>query len=184
MILPIFVYGQPVLRKKAEEINPDYPALDKLLTDMWETMDKCDGVGLAAPQIGVSVRLFVIDAGSFSEDYPETDGFRKAFINPEIEETFGEEKLFNEGCLSLPSLREDVKRNDSIKIKYCDENFQIKTEEYSGILARIIQHEYDHLEGKMFIDRLSPLRRRLLKKKLDAISIGKVDVAYKIKIVK
>jgi peptide deformylase len=181
MVMPIYVYGQPVLRKKAIEISADYPDLNELLENMWETM-KSDGVGLAAPQVGKSIRLFVIDATPFAEDFPEADGFRKIFINPVILERNGENEKFNEGCLSIPGIREDIIRKNKIRIKYYDEKFKLHEEDFSGIKARIIQHEYDHLEGKLFIDHLSPIKRRLLKSKLDAITIGKVEVKYKIKI--
>jgi peptide deformylase len=183
MVMPIYVYGQPVLRKKAVEIPADYPGLNELLENMWETM-KSDGVGLAAPQIGKSIRLFIIDATPFAEDFPEADGFKKVFINPVILERKGENEKFNEGCLSLPGIREDIMRKNEIRIKYYDEKFKLHEQDFSGIKARIILHEYDHLEGKLFIDLLSPIKRRLLKARLDAIMIGKVEVKYKIKIPK
>lgn len=181
MIVPIYVYGQPVLRKKAEEIDKNYPQLDQLLENMWDSM-KSDGVGLAAPQIGLSLRIFVIDAAPFAEDHPEVATFHQAFINPVMIEYFGEQENFNEGCLSLPGIREDVIRKSSIRIQYFDEQFILHQEEFTGLKARIIQHEYDHLEGKLLIDYLSAVRRRLLKPKLDAILSGKVEVKYKIKV--
>jgi len=147
---------------------------------MWETMYKTDGIGLAAPQIGKSVRVFVIDASYLAEDYPETKDFKRAFINAHIVEESGEEWDFNEGCLSIPGIREDVNRKSKIKIQYVNENWEPQEEEFEGALARVIQHEYDHLDGKMFTDRLSPIRRRLLKGKLAAITKGKVDIKYKI----
>lgn len=183
MVMPIYVYGQPVLRKKAIAIPNDYLHLTELIENMWETM-KNDGVGLAAPQVGLSIRLFVIDATPFAEDFPEADGFRKVFINPVIIERKGEDETFNEGCLSLPGIREDIIRKNEIRIKYYDEKFKVHEADFSGIKARIIQHEYDHLEGKLFIDLLSPIKRRLLKSKLDNIMVGKVEVKYKIKIPK
>mgnify|MGYP000020590874 CR=1 FL=1 len=181
MKLPVYVYGHPVLRKKAAEITPAYPQLEQLLVDMWETM-KSDGVGLAAPQVGLSIRLFVIDASPFAEDFPEAEGFRQVFINPVMLEQKGEDEKFNEGCLSLPGIREDIVRKNRIRIKFFDEQFKEHCEEYHGIRARIIQHEYDHLEGKLFIDYLSPVKRRLLKSRLDAIRNGKIEVKYKIKL--
>ncbi len=184
MLLPIYVYGQPVLRKIAKEINKDYPNLKEFLANMFETMETSDGVGLAAPQVGESIRLFVIDGSPFQEDDPSMKDFRKAFINAKILERYGEDKIFNEGCLSLPGIREDITRKSTIKITYYDEDFNFHEEEFEGLKARIIQHEYDHTEGKLLIDHLTPLRRRILKRKLTEISKGEVDTAYKIKIVK
>jgi peptide deformylase len=181
MVMPIYVYGHPVLRKKAVEISADYPGLKELIENMWETM-KSDGVGLAAPQLGLSIRLFVIDAAPFAEDFPEAADFRQVFINPVILERKGENEKFNEGCLSIPGIREDILRKSEIRIRYLEENFKQHEKDFSGIKARIILHEYDHLEGKLFIDHLSPIKRRLLKAKLNNITIGKVEVKYKIKI--
>jgi peptide deformylase len=180
MILPIAVYGHPVLRKKAKEISADSENLDKLIADMFDTMYKSDGVGLAAPQINKSIRLIVIDATPFEEDDPSLKDFKKVIINPEILEFTGEKEAFNEGCLSLPNIREDVVRPNTIKIRYFDENFNEFTEVWDGIKARVVQHEYDHLEGKLFIDRISPIRKRLINSKLNAIAKGKTIPNYKI----
>lgn len=184
MKYPITVYGDPVLRKKAKAIEKDHPKLDEIIENMWETMYYSDGVGLAAPQVGMSIRMFVIDASSGADEEPELEDFKKVFINPEIIETKGEEWTMNEGCLSLPEIREDVNRPDEVTIKYLDENFEEHLETYKGFAGRVIQHEYDHLEGVMFVDHLSPLRKRLLKGKLLAISKGKVQPHYRIKIPK
>lgn len=179
MILPIYVYGHPILRKVAVDIDKDYEGLDKLLKDMWQTMYETDGVGLAAPQIGKSIRLFVIDAEPFEEFDPKTKGFKRTFINAQIVERGGEKWTMQEGCLSIPNVHEDIDREDFIRIKYYDENWELHEEEYDGYRARVIQHEYDHLEGKMFIDHVSPIRKRLLKSKLSAISTGKARCAYR-----
>ena len=184
MIYPIYVYGQPVLRRVAKEIDKNYPNFEEFLTNLFETMEKTDGVGLAAPQVGESIRIFVTDGSAFVEDDETMKDFRKAYINPIITERSGEDITMNEGCLSLPTLREDITRKSAIRITYFDENFQFHDEVFEGWKARIIQHEYDHLEGKMFIDHLSPLRKRIIKRKLNDISKGNVDIAYKIKIVK
>ncbi|MCG3164667.1 MAG: Peptide deformylase [Bacteroidia bacterium] len=181
MILPIVAYGDPVLKKTAEEIDSDYPGLDKLIQDMYETMYSSKGVGLAAPQIGKSIRLFVIDASPFEDEYPELRDWKRTFINPRILEEDGEEWNFNEGCLSIPGIREDVERKPELILEYEDENFELHEEKFEGIIARVIQHEYDHLEGVLFTDRLSPLKKRLLKGKLNDISKGIVDVNYKMK---
>lgn len=172
------------MRKKAKTIEKDHPKLDEIIENMWETMYYSDGVGLAAPQVGLSLRLFVIDASSGADEEPELEGFKKVFINPEIIETNGDEWTMNEGCLSLPEIREDVDRPDEVTIKYLDENFEEHLETYKGFAGRVIQHEYDHLEGVLFVDHLSPLRKRLLKGKLLAISKGKVRPHYRIKIPK
>lgn len=182
MILPVTIYGDPVLRKIAKPIDQDYDGLAQFIENMWETMYHSDGVGLAAPQVGRSVRVFVIDATALGDEEPELADFKKVFINAEIIERKGEEEAMNEGCLSLPGLREDVTRKTEIVIRYLDENFQEHEEEYSGFAARVIQHEYDHLEGKMFVDHLSPLRKRLLKGKLSNITKGKIRVGYKVRI--
>lgn len=184
MILPVIVYGNPILRKVSENITPAYPKLNDIIKNMWDTMYVADGVGLAAPQIGYSIRLFVIDGTSLAEDDPLCDGFKRTFINANIVEESGDAWAFNEGCLSLPGVREDVNRKAKIKIQYQDENFNTVVEELDGIRARIVQHEYDHLEGKLFIDHINMLRKRLLKKKLSNIEIGNVDVTYKIKVLK
>lgn len=181
MILPIFVYGSPVLRKIARDITQEEPGLSKLMDDMWETMYSSDGIGLAAPQIGLSLRLFVIDGTELKEDDPSLDGFKKVFINAKLLSEVGQEWAYKEGCLSIPNIKEDVMRKSTITLEYLDENFEKHTETFEGMKARIIQHEYDHLQGVMLVDRINPLRRRLLKGKLMAISKGKVDVAYKIK---
>jgi peptide deformylase len=182
MIFPIVVYGDPILRKKAEPIGPDYPGLAEFLTDFWETMYAADGVGLAAPQVGHSIRIFVIDASAGAEDDPSLKDFKKTFINAEIVERSGEMKVFEEGCLSLPEIRENVTRPDTVRIRYFDENFTEHDETYSGFVARIIQHEYDHIEGRLFVDYLAPLKRKLLKNRLLNISKGKVTPKYKIRV--
>ena len=184
MVYPIVVYGSPLLRRRAVEIKKDYKDLKKLIDDMYETMYKSDGIGLAAPQIGKSVRIFVIDGTDLEEDDPSMADFRKIFINPEIVDETGEEWVYSEGCLSLPKIREDVERKSKITIQYYDENWEFHEEEYDGLKARIIQHEYDHLDGVLFIDYLTPLKKRLLKGKLNDITKLKVDVEYKIKVVK
>lgn len=181
MIKSVFTFGNLVLRKKSVEISKDYPNLQMLIDDMFETMYKAEGVGLAAPQIGENIRLFVIDASPMAEDDPSLVDFKKVFINPVIIEERGEEWVFNEGCLSLPSIREDVKRKSEVLLKYYNENFELKEELFTGIGARVIQHEYDHLEGILFVDRISALKKRLLKNKLGNIEKGKVDVNYKVK---
>jgi len=182
MKYPVTVYGDPLLRKKAKAIDKDDPKLKEIIENMWETMYYSDGVGLAAPQVGMSIRMFVIDASSGADDEPELEGFKKVFINPEIIETTGDSWIMNEGCLSLPEIREDVTRLDKVRIKYFDENFVEHDEIYGGFAGRVIQHEFDHLEGKLFIDYLSPLRKRLLKSKLNAIATGKVQPHYRIKV--
>jgi peptide deformylase len=181
MKLPIIAYGDPVLRKKASDISQDYPNLKQLIEDMYETMYNAHGVGLAAPQVGLSIRLFIIDATPFAEDDEKLKDFKKVFINPQIIKEEGEKWDFNEGCLSIPDIREDVSRNQTLTITYCDENWQQYTETYSGLAARVIQHEYDHIEGKLFTDKLSPLRKAMLKSRLDSISKGMVKVEYKMK---
>jgi peptide deformylase len=182
MKYPITVYGDLILRKKAEKIEKDTEGLKEIIDNMWETMYFADGVGLAAPQAGLSIRMFVIDASSGADEEPELKDFKKTFINPEIIELSGDTWVMNEGCLSLPEIREDVVRPDKVRIKYFDENFVEHDETFSGFAGRVIQHEYDHLEGKLFIDYLSPLRKRLLKSKLNDIARGNVKPHYKIKI--
>lgn len=167
------------MRKVAEEIGPDYPELDKLIEDMFETMHLSSGVGLAAPQVNRSIRLFIIDATPYADEYPEAADFKKVFINPIILEEKGEEWSFNEGCLSVPNIREDILRKPEITIEYQDRDFNLIEEKYNGVLARIMQHEYDHIEGTIFVDRVSPLRKVLLKRKLHDISTGNIDVNYK-----
>lgn len=181
MIYPIVIYGSPVLRKKSVNIDPDYPELGKLIDDMYLTLAEAEGVGLAAPQIGKNIRLFIVDCTPWGEEDPSLAEYRKVFINAEIYERSAETSLFNEGCLSLPGLHEDVSRPVSIKIRYQDENFVEHDEEIGGMAARVIQHEYDHLEGEVFTDRLSPLRRNLLKSKILNLAKGKYRCAYKTK---
>ncbi|MEJ6776986.1 MAG: peptide deformylase [Crocinitomicaceae bacterium] len=190
MILPIVAYGDPVLKKEGVEIDKDYRDLKKLIEDMFETMYAASGVGLAAPQIGKSIRLFIVDGSPFADDEegeePDPmaegmEGFKKVFINPIIEEEKGEEWGFNEGCLSIPKLREEVFRKENIVISYYNENWELKEEEYDGYAARIIQHEYDHVEGVLFTDHLSPLKKRIINKKLLNISKGEINVDYKMK---
>ncbi len=202
MILPIVLYGDPVLRKVATPIQKDFPGLSELIANMFETMYQAKGVGLAAPQIGKSIRLFIVDAAPFAEvDEDEADGddeeaeltkaeaaelkdFKRVFINPTIIEEDGEEWKFNEGCLSIPKIREDVSRKAFIVMRYCDEHFQEWEEEFDGLAARIIQHEYDHIEGKLFTDKINPLRRKLLKRRLEDITKGRVSPDYKVRIPK
>lgn len=192
MILPIVAYGDPVLKKEAEEIDKDYPDLENLIKDMFETMYNAQGVGLAAPQIGRSIRLFIVDGSPFAEDDEDEDNepderavgmenFKKVFINPIIEEEEGEEWGFHEGCLSIPKIREEVFRKEKVHITYYDENWEFHDEVYEGYSARIIQHEYDHIDGILFTDHLSPLKRRLLQKRLQNISKGEIKVDYKMK---
>src|SRR4051812_12106431 len=183
MILSIVAYGDPVLRKTGVDIDKDYPDLQKLVADMFETMAKAKGVGLAAPQIGKSIRLFVVDGSPFAEDdeHPELKDFRKVFINAHIVEEKGDEWAYSEGCLSIPKIREEVKRKPTVRLKYMDENFAAHEETFTGISARIIQHEYNHIDGKLFIDRINTLRRTLLKSRLTDITKGNVDVEYKMK---
>ncbi len=179
MILPIISYGHPVLRKKAERVTKDYKDIDLIIANMYDTMYHASGVGLAAPQVGLAIRIFVVDGAAFEED--EVASFKKTFINPEIIEESGDAWKFNEGCLSIPGIREDVNRLPEITLQYQDEEFNEHTETFKGMAARIIQHEYDHIEGVLFTDHISPLRRRLLKKKLTDITKGKVDVDYRMK---
>jgi peptide deformylase len=181
MKLPIIAYGDSVLRKKGLEISKDYPEMNSLIENMFETMYGAHGIGLAAPQIGLSIRLFIIDATSFAEDEPALKDFKKTFINAKILEESGNKWSFNEGCLSIPEIREDINRHESLTISYYDENWKHHEETYNGLAARIIQHEYDHIEGKLFIDKLSPLRKAMLNKKLGSISKGLVKVEYKMK---
>lgn len=182
MIRPVYIYGSSVLRKVAQDITPEYPNIKELINDMFETMYHSDGVGLAAPQIGLSIRLFVIDATPFEEDDEEVKDFKRVFINAKIVERSGEKKLFNEGCLSIPNLREDVERDDVIRMQYLDENFEPHEEVFSGIRARIVQHEYDHLEGILFTDKVSPIRRQLLRNKLAGIIKGRFSIDYKFRL--
>ncbi len=192
MILPIIAYGAPVLRTVCKDIGPDYPRLDKLIEDMWETMYASSGVGLAAPQVNRDIRIFVIDSTQvFSgmdegerNKYPDTPGIKQVFINAHIKELDGKEWAYNEGCLSIPKIREDIYRNEEVTIAYLNEQFEPRTATFNGITARVILHEYDHIEGKLFIDYLKPFKRRLMKGKLDDISKGKVNVDYKMSFAK
>lgn len=181
MILPIYTVGNAVLRKVAEPITEDYPALQELIANMFETMHKADGVGLAAPQVGLPIRLFVIDLEAFREDKPELADFKVAMINPEILD-FGDETVqAEEGCLSIPGIHENVLRSKSIRIKYSDADFNEHVEVFSDFKARVIQHEYDHLEGNLFTDKVSPVRRQMIKSKLNNIVKGKTNASYKVK---
>jgi peptide deformylase len=179
MTYPIVIYGHPILRKVAEDIDKDYPGLDQFIEDLFDTMYHSEGLGLAAPQVGKSIRIFVIDGKPAAEDEPSLADFKKAFINPQITEKSGDFQLMNEGCLSIPHIREEVNRESHIRIKYYDENWKYHNEVYDGYKARIIQHEYDHLEGILFTDKINPLRKRLIKSKLTAISKGKFEADYK-----
>lgn len=188
MILPIVAYGHPVLKKVAKDISKDYPALTDLIAHMWETMYNAHGVGLAAPQVGLSIRLFVVDATPFADDEELTPleqqtlkGFKEVFINAKITEESGAEWVFNEGCLSIPDVREDVWRKPKITITYQDAAFNTHTKTFEGLLARVIQHEYDHIEGVLFTDKLSSLKKRILKGRLANISKGKIEVAYRMR---
>ncbi|WP_288279804.1 peptide deformylase [uncultured Prevotella sp.] len=182
MILPIYIYGQPVLRKVAEDITPDYPELKTLITNMWETLADSEGIGLAAPQVGLDIRLVVIDLDPLSEDLPEYKDFRQVYINAHIVE-YDETNTdaSEEGCLSLPAIHEKVVRPTRIRVQWMDENFQAHDEWIEGYLARVMQHEFDHLDGKMFIDRISPLRKQLIKSKLKALTQGRYRCGYKTK---
>jgi len=187
MVLPIVAYGHPVLRKLAQDIDADFPQLDKLIADMWETMYASNGVGLAAPQVNKDIRLFVVDSQQIfnnlepdeKEKFPDDPGIKQIFLNAHIEEVNGEKWSYNEGCLSIPKIREDISRNEIVTLRFVDENFKPHVETYRGITARVVLHEYDHIEGKLFIDYLTPLKRKLMKGKLDDISKGRVNVDYK-----
>lgn len=187
MILPIIAYGHPTLRKVATDIKPDYPQLKKLIDDMWETMYASNGVGLAAPQVNRDIRLFIADTEqmfrSMNEeekaDYPGDEGTKSVFINARIIELGGNEWPYNEGCLSIPKIREDIYREETVTLQFCNEEFEQQTKTFTGLSARVILHEYDHIEGKLFIDHISPLKRKLMKGKLNDISKGKVNVDYK-----
>jgi peptide deformylase len=192
MFLPIVAYGSPILRKVATEITPQFEHLDKLIEDMWETMYKSNGVGLAAPQINKSIRLFVIDSEQIFANqepdevgtFPDEPGFKGVFINAKIIDLSGNKWSYNEGCLSIPKIREDISRDETVTIEYYDENFQPQQKTFNGITARVILHEYDHIEGKLFIDYISPLKKTLLKRKLDDISKGKIKIDYRMIFVK
>ena len=171
MVFPIVAYGHPVLRKVAEDIEADYPGLPKLIENMWETMYASAGVGLAAPQVNKNIRLFVVDTAQMftsmkdaeKEEYPDTPGVKAVFINAQIVELYGEEWLYNEGCLSIPKIREDISRNETVKLRYMNENFELQEKTFNGLTARVILHEFDHIEGKLFIDYISPLKRKLMR---------------------
>lgn len=184
MILPIVAYGDPILKKEAEEIDENYPLLDELIANMFETMYNAEGVGLAAPQIGRSIRLFIVDTSPFADEDPQLKDFKKVFINPIIIEEEGKPWLFNEGCLSIPGIREDVSRLPKVTIEYYDENFNLLEETYEGIAARVIQHEYDHIDGILFTDLINPIKRRLLRGKLNNIAKGNVNIHYRMKFLK
>ncbi len=183
MILPIVAYGDPVLRKRGEDIDKDYPNLPQLIENMFETMERAKGVGLAAPQVDKAIRLFIVDSTRMTEGDEETnpDGIREVFINPKLFDETGKEWAYEEGCLSLPGIRENVVRFDTISIQWYDKDFEFQERTFKGLTARVIQHEYDHIEGKLFIDHLKPLKRSLLKGKLENISRGKVNADYKMK---
>jgi peptide deformylase len=182
MVLPIYIYGQPVLRKVAQDITPDHPGLKELLADMWETLAESEGIGLAAPQIGQDIRVVVIDLNPLAEDYPEYKDFKGTYINAHIVELDDSKtSTSEEGCLSLPAIHEKVTRPTRIRVQWVDENFQPHDEWVEGYLARCMQHEFDHLEGKMFIDRISPLRKQLIKSKLKALTQGRYRCGYKTK---
>ena len=183
MILPIYLYGHPILRKETKEITPDYPDLKGLINNMFETMYNADGIGLAAPQVGLDLRLFVIDLEPLAEDDPRYKDFRKVFINPRIVEYTGEIVKLEEGCLSIPGIHEGIEREETIRIQYFDENFVAHDEVYSDFFARCIQHEYDHIEGILFVDKISPIRKQLIKSKLNNLIKGKVNCHYRVKAV-
>lgn len=189
MIFPIVAYGHPILRKVAQDIDQNYPALDTFIEDLWETMYASNGVGLAAPQVNKDIRVFIMDSAQIfanrdekdqeEEPYPDAPGIKQVFINAHLMEEHGDDWAYNEGCLSIPKIREDIYRAEEITISYQDENFNHHTKTFNGITARIILHEYDHIEGKLFIDYFSPLKKKLMKRKLDDISKGNVNVDYK-----
>lgn len=188
MILPIVAYGNPVLKKKAKEVPKDLINFDEFIKNMWETMYNAKGVGLAAPQVGISSRIFIVDTSPFTDsenmnddEFKLVDSFKKIFINPIIIEESGNEWNFNEGCLSIPEIRADIKRRDTVKIKYFDQEFREHHDTFFGIIARVVQHEYDHIEGVLFTDKLTPLKRKLIKGKLLNISKGKIETDYKMK---
>lgn len=188
MTLPIVAYGDPVLRKIGKELEQGYPNLEHIIENMWETMYKANGLGLAAPQVGLPIRLFLVDTSPLADDEelsPEEQemlkNFKRVFINAKVEEETGNSWSFNEGCLSIPEVHEDVTRKESIRLRYVDENFQPHLETFGGLLARVIQHEYDHIEGILFTDKLSSLKKRLIKGKLSNISKGKIDVDYRMR---
>jgi peptide deformylase len=184
MILPIYAYGFSVLKKVAEDIDKDYPELEKLISNMWDTMYNAQGIGLAAPQVGLSIRLFLVDTKHSMEEEEKDQGIKKVFINAEIIEEAGDDFSYEEGCLSIPGIKGDVFRPEQVKIKYLDEQFKEHIEVYEGINARVIQHEYDHIDGILFTELLGPLKRRRIKKKLDDIKVGNLRGEYKMKYLK
>jgi peptide deformylase len=184
MILPIYAYGQPVLKKRAADITKDYEGLLELIQNMWETMYKASGVGLAAPQIGLGIRLFIVDTMQIMEEDKKEEGIKQVFINAQIEAEWDEWWPYEEGCLSIPNIRGDVERQKKLRIRYLDENFQEYIREFDGINARVIQHEYDHIEGKLFVERLKPLKKKLIQRKLNDIKAGKVNAEYRLKFYK
>ena len=184
MIYPIVAYGDPILRKVAEPISADYPKLNEIIQNMFDTMQRSSGIGLAAPQVGLSIRLFVVDATPYENDERDLDGFKQVFINAQILEEEGKKWKCSEGCLSIPGIREDVDRNPNITVRYLDENFVEHTESYTGMRARIIQHEYDHIEGILMTDRLTPIKKQLLKGRLNDIMKGRTDADYKMRFYK
>jgi peptide deformylase len=184
MILPIYAYGHPVLKKVGTPIDSNYDGFEALLTNMWETMYSAHGVGLAAPQVGLSIRLFIVDTIQIMEEGKEAEGIKKVFVNAKIIEETGDFWAYEEGCLSIPDIRGDVERQKKVRIQYVDENFVSHDEIYEGINARVIQHEYDHIEGQLFIEKLKPLKRKLIQRKLNDIKLGKIKSDYKIKFVK
>ncbi len=181
MILPIYAYGQPVLKKVAKDITPDYEGLSELVGNMWETMENANGVGLAAPQIGRDIRLFVVDSSPMLEDHEKHLGIKKVFINAQILEETGKDCSYSEGCLSIPDISGDVERPETITIRWQDENFTAYTETFTGMNARVIQHEYDHIEGILFIEMLKPLKRKMIKRKLEKIKKGEISPSYRMK---
>lgn len=183
MVLPIYAYGQPVLKKVAKPIDQDYDGLEKLLADMWETMYAANGVGLAAPQIGRAIRIFLVDSTQMMEEGEEDKGIKQAFINAEMLEEEGKEWPYEEGCLSIPDVTGDVERSSTIKIRYQDENFETHTTVLTGLNARVVQHEYDHIEGKLFTEKLKPLKRKMIKRKLEKIKKGNTKAHYHMKFI-
>ena len=181
MVLPIYLYGQPVLRREAEDVPQDYPDLKKLIADMFDTLLQAEGCGLAAPQVGIGIRLFIVDGTELKEEYPECANFKQAFINPEIIEESEEKVVYSEGCLSLPGISENVVRPKTIRIRYYNEEWQLCEEELTGFCARIFEHEFDHLQGNVFTDRISPIRKTLVSSKLTKIAKGKTTGKYKCK---
>ena len=184
MILPVYIYGSPVLRKVARSIEAGEKGFDQFIQDLWDTMYHSDGVGLAAPQVGKSLQVFVIDGSPLEKDDPTLKHFKMTFINPEIMDRYGDETAFEEGCLSIPNIREEIVRPEKIRMRFYDADFNYHEKEYGGIAARIIQHEYDHLQGILFTDKVTPLKKRLIRNKLNAISKGKFEVKYKVNVAK